>query len=471
MAVHAVHLELEHERRGIAPALLVWAFFFATSPRSRGCVRCALVGWTKFASLIVVPLWSGYPDARDTRSRLRASSPASCSRRALDVRRAPLRARSPAPQRGGGLLPPHVRLRSSAVRRRSRSGTGVSTTRTACPTCTGSSACSRCRSWWERSRCCRLAAVSLAAPARGVHRRAARRVRGRVHALVVPLPAVVLPVRRLCRARTGLAPPELVTVRASGRRSRTSKPGLGAPLGGAGNGGSRRPRPRSACSSAPWWMLGGPLVLCASRDRRHADLPRDTSTYGRALGWSRTGTSDIEYPPGALAAFLAPSHLGGVYNEERFGVLMAACGMLRASSSRRCRGRLGGGRAVPRGIAAAHRRAMAMTRFDFWPAALMAAAVVAFMRNQHKLGWGLALAAAIAAKLFPRGTRPTRDRLGRSAAAARAELAWGLVIWTVCVLAASFRPVPRHRTARAPRQRLGSVVAADRDRGRSPRRS
>jgi hypothetical protein len=53
----------------IQPALLVWAFFFATSPPGRG-VFTALSAWTKFANLLVVPLWSGYPDGRGLRPRL-----------------------------------------------------------------------------------------------------------------------------------------------------------------------------------------------------------------------------------------------------------------------------------------------------------------------------------------------------------------------------------------------------------------
>jgi hypothetical protein len=47
----------------IGPALLVWGFVFVTSNLARG-VFAALSGWTKFASLLVVPLWLGYPEAR-----------------------------------------------------------------------------------------------------------------------------------------------------------------------------------------------------------------------------------------------------------------------------------------------------------------------------------------------------------------------------------------------------------------------
>jgi hypothetical protein len=52
----------------IEPALLVWGFLFATSAPVRG-IFAALASWTKFAPLLVLPLWSGYPDARRLPSR------------------------------------------------------------------------------------------------------------------------------------------------------------------------------------------------------------------------------------------------------------------------------------------------------------------------------------------------------------------------------------------------------------------
>jgi hypothetical protein len=54
----------------IQPALLVFAFYFLTSPPLRGGFA-ALGALVKFSPLVVLPLWSGYPDARDNRSRLR----------------------------------------------------------------------------------------------------------------------------------------------------------------------------------------------------------------------------------------------------------------------------------------------------------------------------------------------------------------------------------------------------------------
>jgi len=43
----------------IMPAILVWGFWLASSPVARGAA-CALAAWTKFAALIVAPLWLTY---------------------------------------------------------------------------------------------------------------------------------------------------------------------------------------------------------------------------------------------------------------------------------------------------------------------------------------------------------------------------------------------------------------------------
>ncbi|HST17013.1 MAG TPA: hypothetical protein VLK36_05045 [Gaiellaceae bacterium] len=54
----------------IMPALLVFGFLALTSDVARGAA-VAVSGWSKFASLILVPLWSGYPRALDLRGLLR----------------------------------------------------------------------------------------------------------------------------------------------------------------------------------------------------------------------------------------------------------------------------------------------------------------------------------------------------------------------------------------------------------------
>ncbi len=50
----------------IEPALLIWGFYVATSQFGRG-VFTALSSWTKFAPLLLLPLWAGYPEARRRR--------------------------------------------------------------------------------------------------------------------------------------------------------------------------------------------------------------------------------------------------------------------------------------------------------------------------------------------------------------------------------------------------------------------
>ncbi len=47
----------------IMPVLLIFGFWLVTSAFGRGALL-ALAGWTKFAALLLVPLWAGYPEAR-----------------------------------------------------------------------------------------------------------------------------------------------------------------------------------------------------------------------------------------------------------------------------------------------------------------------------------------------------------------------------------------------------------------------
>jgi len=45
----------------IMPAFLIWGFWLASSAWARGAA-VALAGWTKFAALLLAPLWLSYPD-------------------------------------------------------------------------------------------------------------------------------------------------------------------------------------------------------------------------------------------------------------------------------------------------------------------------------------------------------------------------------------------------------------------------
>jgi hypothetical protein len=59
----------------IMPAFLVWGFLLSTSPVARG-MAVALSGWTKFATLLLAPLWLTYPDGprRRTVSKFTAAA-------------------------------------------------------------------------------------------------------------------------------------------------------------------------------------------------------------------------------------------------------------------------------------------------------------------------------------------------------------------------------------------------------------
>ncbi len=147
----------------------------------------------------------------------------------------------------------------------------------------------------------------------------------------------------------------------------------------------------------------------------------------------------VEYPPGALPAFLVPAYFGQPTVLASYGTafsrLMALCGL----------GLLGFVL-----LSRPPRRAIVFvafcpllvgyliaTRFDLWPALLVAGAVAAFVHDRHRLGW-LALGFAFAAKLYAIVLLPlaivwTLRRRGGS------ELAKGLAIWALAV-AAAFLP-------------------------------
>ena len=47
----------------LVPLFLIWGFWLVTSPVARGAA-VELSGWTKFASLLLAPLWASYPERR-----------------------------------------------------------------------------------------------------------------------------------------------------------------------------------------------------------------------------------------------------------------------------------------------------------------------------------------------------------------------------------------------------------------------
>jgi uncharacterized membrane protein len=102
----------------------------------------------------------------------------------------------------------------------------------------------------------------------------------------------------------------------------------------------------------------------------------------------------VEYPPGALPAFVAAAPFGDY--ASAFAWVMAICGVALVLVVARV------------SLAAAFFVALApvlagsliLSRFDLWPALLATAAVTALLAERHRLGWAL-LGAAVAAKLWP----------------------------------------------------------------------
>jgi len=194
------------------------------------------------------------------------------------------------------------------------------------------------------------------------------------------------------------------------------------------------------------------VVLCSALpsvwhgNARISDVPV-YERYGDAIQRGSVPYRDFrpEYPPGALAAFVAPSLVsnGRVGYARAFGVEMALFGaacVLFTFLALRTLGATGArlfvGTAVP-AAAPLLLGPLVLTRFDLYPAALVAAALAAFVAGRDRLGGGV-LGAAIAVKLFPAVLLPvavawTWKRRGRRQA---------LVVLAICVgvAAAVFLP-------------------------------
>jgi uncharacterized membrane protein len=185
---------------------------------------------------------------------------------------------------------------------------------------------------------------------------------------------------------------------------------------------SSRPELRTAGLIAAAALFVGSWALL-STDFYSAHKLIDTPVYdgyGQLMRVNEVPYRDfaVEYPPGALPVFVAPTFMGDY--DLGFGWLMAALGL--------CCLALVALAGAPWwsvafvAISPLLVGSLAYSRFDFWPAALLAAAIAALLADRHRLGWGL-LAAAATAKLYPLLLLPlavvwTLRRRGRR------ELAW-----------------------------------------------
>jgi uncharacterized membrane protein len=102
----------------------------------------------------------------------------------------------------------------------------------------------------------------------------------------------------------------------------------------------------------------------------------------------------VEYPPGALAVYIAPAAFANY--ASAFAWEMAVCGVVLVAFVAAIRREA----AFYVALAPVLAGSLILSRFDLWPALLTIAALAALLRERHRLGWAL-LGAAVAAKLWP----------------------------------------------------------------------
>jgi hypothetical protein len=114
----------------------------------------------------------------------------------------------------------------------------------------------------------------------------------------------------------------------------------------------------------------------------------------------------LEYPPGALPAFLVPALGPQEHFRSLFEALMAACGAAAVALAVAALARAGGrsehlfAAAAVMGLAPLMLGSVVLTRFDFWPAALVAGALAALVSGRGTLACAV-LGLAATAKLYP----------------------------------------------------------------------
>jgi hypothetical protein len=152
--------------------------------------------------------------------------------------------------------------------------------------------------------------------------------------------------------------------------------------------------------------------------------------YGEAMAAGELPYRDfeLEYPPGALPLFWLPTLAPSEHFASAFELLVWACAVAAAAFVVLTLNALGASSARLYaaasfvGLAPLALGSVVLTRYDFWPAALAAAALAALVSGRERTGLA-ALALAVAAKIYPLVLLPpalayvARRRGGREAAA------------------------------------------------------
>ena len=218
-------------------------------------------------------------------------------------------------------------------------------------------------------------------------------------------------------------------------------------------GSESSPRPAEA---APWRGAAavGLVLLTLSFAALHLPLLGELrivdtpvyQLYGERIAAGEAPYADfrLEYPPAALIVFWLPTVGPADDYAAIFEVLMWMCGAAAIvalagtlaalnASSRRLYGAV-----AFAGIAPLLLGPVVLSRFDLWPAALLAAALAAFVSGRETAGWS-ALAAAVAAKLYPLAVLPLAlGWAARRLGGRRALLGLGAFLLTLAALVVPF---------------------------------
>ena len=179
-------------------------------------------------------------------------------------------------------------------------------------------------------------------------------------------------------------------------------------------------------------------------------------TYGDAIVGGNAPYRDfaVEYPPGALPVFAAPSVFSNAGDEHAyrhaFETLMAACGVALLIALAFALATLGFGSGAAAGALALAAVAplllgtVVLTRFDLWPAALTAGAMAAILSGRLRLGHGL-LGAGIVAKIWPGVLLPlTVAYVWRTRGRREALVCLGVVVGVVVAVVLPFLVIAPH---------------------------
>ena len=166
----------------------------------------------------------------------------------------------------------------------------------------------------------------------------------------------------------------------------------------------------AAALAAALFLVSWGLLHTAWYDENEiADIPV-YELYGTEIESGAVPYRDLrlEYPPGALPAFALPALLSDDQKGFRdvFEWLMAACGVaavlfaaVALAGLRASRARTAAALALVAGFPLLL-GSVVLTRFDLYPAALVAGALAALVHRRDRLGFGV-LGAAVAVKLYP----------------------------------------------------------------------